>query len=544
MIADVADVPVDDTAFPALTDAQLAVIARYGDEQVVAAGEVLFRAGDDAYDFILVLAGEAEISRRTIDGGDVPITVHGAGRFLGEMSLLTGQRPYLTARMLTDGRVVRVPPDAFRRLLADETDVAERVVAALVARRTVLQSGEGARTLELIGSRYSPEALALRQYVSRNRLPHTWTDLEDVPDGDALLAAHGARHEHAPLVVLPSGVLRRPTPGELASHLGLTFRPLPGRTFDLVVVGAGPAGLAAGVYGASEGLDVVVLDRDAAGGQAGTSSRIENYLGFPAGISGDELAARAMLQAQRFGARVNAPCRVAAVRADEGFFVVTLADGSEIPSRAVLVATGARYRRLAVEGAAGLEGRGIYFAATALEARGCGGQRVVVVGAGNSAGQAALFLAGAGAHVTIAVRGADVEATMSRYLVSRIVAHPTIDVRTRTEITAVREADGHLAEVTLGGTDVLGCMSVFCFIGADPDVDWLPDSIQRDEHGFLLTDRDVGVADGVPPLPFETSVPGIFAAGDCRTGSMKRVAAAVGEGSSAIRAIHERLAAG
>ncbi|MCU1484865.1 MAG: thioredoxin reductase [Actinomycetia bacterium] len=501
-------------------------------------------AGDDAYDFIVVLEGEAEISRRTIDGDDVPITTHGAGRFLGELSLLTGQRPYLTARMRTDGRVVRVDPDAFRTLLAVETDLAERIVAALVARRGVLQSGEGARTLELIGSRYSSEALALRQYVSRNRLPHTWTDLEGVPDGDALLAAHGARHDDAPIVVLPTLVLRRPTPGELAARLGLTYRPLPGRTFDLVVVGAGPAGLAAGVYGASEGLDVVVLDGDAAGGQAGTSTRIENYLGFPAGISGDELAARAMLQAQRFGARINAPCRVAGLRAEHGFFVLTLADGSEIPTRSVLIATGARYRRLEVDGAAELEGRGIYFAATPLEARGCADQQVVVVGAGNSAGQAALFLAGAGARVTMAVRGADMGATMSRYLLSRIGAHPAIDVRTRTEITAVRGADGHLAEVTLVGRDVLSCTSVFCFIGAEPDVAWLPEPVERDDHGFVLTDRDLPHAGGPVPLPFETSVPGVFAAGDCRAGSMKRVAAAVGEGSSAIRAIHERLGSG
>jgi thioredoxin reductase (NADPH) len=295
------------------------------------------------------------------------------------------------------------------------------------------------------------------------------------------------------------------------------------------------------VYGASEGLDVVVLDGDAAGGQAGTSTRIENYLGFPAGISGDELAARATLQAQRFGARINAPCRVAGLRAEPGFFVLTLTDGSEIPSRAVLIATGAHYRRLEVPGAADLEGRGIYFAATPLEARGCADQQVVVVGAGNSAGQAALFLAGAGARVTMAVRGADMGATMSRYLLSRIGAHPSIEVRTGTEITAVQESGGHLAGVTLAGRDVLSCTSVFCFIGAEPDVAWLPDQVERDEHGFVLTDRDLQHVASQAPLPFETSLQGVFAAGDCRAGSMKRVAAAVGEGSSAIRAIHERL---
>jgi thioredoxin reductase (NADPH) len=313
------------------------------------------------------------------------------------------------------------------------------------------------------------------------------------------------------------------------------------------VIGAGPAGLAAAVYGASEGLDVVVLDSVAAGGQAGTSSRIENYLGFPEGVSGEHLATLASVQAQRFGARINSPCGVGGIEVEDSFFVVSLTDGSQIPTRAVLVATGARYRKLDLDGWADLEGRGIYYAATAIEARTCGESEVTVLGAGNSAGQAALFLAGAGAKVTMVVRSGDPASSMSQYLLNRIEAHAQITLLTSSEVVAVHPTDGHLGSISVRtgqGHTRLACHGLFCFIGADPEADWLPDDLVRDDHGFVLTDRDVPLeADAPPMLPFETSIRGVFAAGDCRFGSMKRVAAAVGEGSSAIRSVHQYLAA-
>jgi thioredoxin reductase (NADPH) len=313
------------------------------------------------------------------------------------------------------------------------------------------------------------------------------------------------------------------------------------------LLGAGPAGLAAAVYAASEGLTTVLLDAVGPAGQAATSSRIENYLGFPEGVSGEELANLAAVQAQRFGARVNSPCGVAGIEVEDSFFIVTLTDGSQIPTRAVLVATGARYRKLALDGWADLEGRGIYYAATAIEARTCGESQVAVLGAGNSAGQAALFLAASGTDVTMVVRSADPASSMSQYLLNRIQAHPRISVRTRSEVVAVHAAaDGHLASISVRTGDETveqRCRGLFCFIGADPEVDWLPDDLARDSHGFVLTDRDVPVdPDALPVLPFETSIRGVFAAGDCRLGSMKRVAAAVGEGSSAIRSVHQYLA--
>jgi thioredoxin reductase (NADPH) len=352
-------------------------------------------------------------------------------------------------------------------------------------------------------------------------------------------------------VFTPTGILRQPTPAEFAEELGLTFHPLPGFVFDLVVVGTGPAGLAASVYGASEGLDTVSLDAVAIGGQAAASSRIENYAGFPNGISGEELVTRTAVQAQRLGARLNSPCAVIGLRPEPGFVVLTLTDGSEIPTRAVIVASGARYRRLAVDDLERFEGAGVYYAATDLEVRICSGQEVVVVGGGNSAGQAAIYLSQQGCHVSIAIRGDDLAKSMSDYLIQRIDADPHIDLLTGTHVRELA-GDPHLAEVTLehaasGERRVVPCAGLFCFIGAEPATGWLPDSVALDPDGFVLTDRSLGVPDTLrfaarEPLPFETSLPGVFAVGDVRHGSLKRVAAAVGEGSSAVRSVYDHLA--
>jgi thioredoxin reductase (NADPH) len=531
---------------------ELAELAPFGVERDVAAGEVLYRAGAETYDLFVILEGAAEIYRPGNDG-DVVVATHGAGRFLGELNMLTGQRVYLSARMTRPGRVLAISPDEFRRLMSSKPALADTIFRTFVARRELLQTGVGAEAVRIIGSRYSREAMALRSFAMRNRFPHTWIDLEDVEDGDVLLASLGMRARDTPVVMTPNAVLRRPSPGEFAEQLGLTFHATPGYLFDLVVVGTGPAGLAAAVYGASEGLDTVSLDAAGIGGQAGASSRIENYVGFPNGISGEELASRAAIQAQRLGARLNAPCEVASLRSENGFHLIGLADGSEIPARAVIVASGARYQRLAVDRLDEYEGAGVYYAATDLEARICSGFEVIVVGGGNSAGQAAIYLAQQGSRVSIAIRRDDLARSMSHYLIERIEAEPQIELLTCTEVRGL-SGTGHLEAVTLehtatGDRRTVPCSGLFCFIGADPATGWLGDAVALDGSGFVLTDRSLpdSILGGPAfaardPLPFETSTPGVFAVGDVRHGSLKRVAAAVGEGSSAVRSVHEHLA--
>ncbi len=535
-----------------LTSAQLHELADFGSEVDVEAGDVLYAAGASDYPFFVVLEGEAEIVRPD-PAGDVVVVVHPAGCFLGELNLLTGQRAYLTARVTQPGRVLSIAPADFRRLMSSRPELADLIFGTLVARREYLRGGEGALAVQIVGSQFSREAMALRAFANRSHLPYTWLDLEEVDDPAVLLANMGLRPADTPVVITTTGVLRHPTVGEFAEHLGLTFHSPPGYLFDLVVVGTGPAGLAAAVYGASEGLDTVSLDGVAAGGQAGTSSRIENYVGFPNGISGEHLTARAAIQAMRLGAHLNAPCEVVGFRPESGFHVVALADGSEVACRAVIVATGARYRRLDVDDLERFEGAGVYYAATDLEARTCSSFDVVVVGGGNSAGQAAIYLSQQGSRVSIAVRRDDLAATMSHYLIERIDADPNITLLTRTEVRALAGTD-HLDHVTLehtatGEQRTVSCHGLFCFIGAEPATAWLHDEVALDPDGFVLTDRllpdsAVGAAfAGRDPLPFETSVPGVFAVGDVRHGSMKRVAAAVGEGSSAVRSVHDHLAA-
>ncbi|TMK27016.1 MAG: cyclic nucleotide-binding protein [Actinobacteria bacterium] len=436
----------------------------------------------------------------------------------------------------------------FRRLMSLRPALAETIFSALVARREILRSGEGALAIRIVGSRYSPEAMDLRAFAEHSRLAHLWIDLEDAEDSDELLRTLGLHPDDVPAVITPTEVLVRASPATVAENLGLSFRPTPGYIFDLIVIGSGPAGLAASVYGASEGLSTVCLDAVAIGGQAGASSRIENFVGFPNGISGGDLAARAAVQAMRLGARLNAPTEVVGLHAEVGFHAVTLGDGSEIPTRAVIVASGARYRRLAVEDLGRFEGAGVYYAATDLEARVCDGTPVIVIGGGNSAGQAAIYLGQHNCKVTIAIRGGELAHSMSQYLIERIEADPKIDLMIHVEVQELAGRD-HLEQATIRHTDTgqlqaIACTGLFCFIGAEPATGWLSDSVRLDRGGFILTDRQLPrpVAGTPGPLPFETSVPGIFAAGDVRHGSMKRVAAAVGEGSSAVRSVHERLA--
>jgi thioredoxin reductase (NADPH) len=540
--------PPDEDAFPVLSASELADMAAFGVEQPTDVGELLFRAGDASYDLFVVLEGEAEVGRFD-DAESFVIATYGPGGFIGELNLLTGQRRSVSCRVTVAGRVLVIAEAEFRRLMSVRPTLAGTIFNALVARRELLRSGDGARAIRIVGSRYSPEAMSLRTFAEHSHLAHTWIDVEDADDAEALLASMGLRAADIPAVITATETLRRPSTAVFAEHLGLTYRPTPGYIFDLVVVGSGPAGLAAAVYGASEGLRTVGLDAVAIGGQAGASSRIENYAGFPNGISGGDLTGRTAVQAMRLGARLNAPCEVAGLRAEAGFHAVVLRDGSEIPTRAVIVASGAEYRRLAVDDLERFEGAGVYYAATDLEARVCAGTPVLVVGGGNSAGQAAIYLAENDCLVTIAIRREDLTHSMSQYLIERIDADPRIELMTRVEVRRLI-GDDRLEQVTLRHTatsqeQTMRCSGLFCFIGARPATAWLGDTVLLDRGGFVLTDRQLPEAPAggrSGALPFETSVPGVFAAGDVRHDSMKRVAAAVGEGSSAVRSVHERLA--
>ncbi len=538
------DTAPDAVAFPDLDDTQLAIVAELGERRRVEAGDVLFSPADDHYDFVVVLSGSIEILG--VDGG--VITRHGARRFLGEVSLVTRQRPYLTARVAEPSEIVVVPAEVFRSRVMTDVRLSDTVLEAFLARRAVLLSA-AADTLKIVGSTFTPASMALREYAVRNRLPHQWIDADADADTALLLDGLGVSATDLPIVITQLGLLKQATPGDLAYVLGMTADALPDRCYDVVVVGAGPAGLAASVYAASEGLRTLTIDAIAVGGQAATSSRIENYLGFPMGVSGQDLAARAAIQAQKFGATITSPCAVDSLEEVAGHLVTNLTDGTQVAARAVVAATGAHYRKLPISNLDRYEMAGVYYAATELEARQCEGRPVMVVGGGNSAGQAAMFLADKSSTLCIVVRR-PLDETMSRYLVDRIEAHPRVQVHVGKTVTALR-GDPVLEGVTVSTPDTsadLDCSALFSFIGADPNSSWLP-QVAVDEHGFVLTDRSLSAeglgqewsALGRSPLPYETSKPGLFAVGDLRSGSTKRVAAAVGEGSAAIRSIHEHL---
>ncbi len=532
-----------------LTGEEIAYLEQLGARRPIVEGEYLYRAGDETYDFFVVISGAIEVVLG--EGEDEQILArHGAGRFLGELNMITGMRVFVSTRVVEAGEVLVVPRDSLRRVIATVPQLSDKILAAFVSRRSILLTG-AASSIRVVGSQYSPDSLRLREFLARLRIPHEWLD----PDADAgvgtVLDHSGVRPDDLPVVITATSVLRRATPGELATYLGLTVDNLPGRLFDLVVVGGGPAGLATAVYGASEGLHTLGVDMDSVGGQAGTSSRIENYLGFPMGISGSELAQRAVVQAEKFGANLTSPCEARSLREEGGYLRVQLSDGTEVAGRAVVVASGASYRRLDIPRLEEFEGNGVYYAATETEARQCATSPVVVVGGGNSAGQAALFLAQSGSQVTIVIRADDLGASMSRYLTDRIDGHPKIEVRTQSRITAL-EGDQTITSARIEGPDGgvdLPCAGLFSFIGADPASQWISGCAALDGHGFVLTDRQLREEDlgetwrllGRLPLPYETSHPGLFAVGDVRSSSVKRVAAAVGEGSACVSSVHQYL---
>ena len=537
-------------AFPRLSDAQIETLARHGERQRVEPGEVLFREGDKRYDFFVVLDGKVMVVSG-YGGEERMIAVHGPRRFLGELSLLTGQAAFFTAVVREPGEVLVVPVERLRALVTQDTVLGDIVLRAYLLRREML-IGLGAG-FQIVGSRFSPDSRSLREFAARNRLPHRWIDLEEDEAAEALLNGLDVAPEETPVVIWRGNqVLRNPSNEELAQMIGLRARSVAEDVCDLLVVGAGPAGLAAAVYGASEGLGTVALDAVATGGQAGTSPRIENYLGFPSGISGAELADRAEIQAEKFGARISVPAEATALDERDGYYVVRFDDGSEATARTVLITTGARYRKLDVPRLEELEGTCVYYAATMMEAHLCRGDPVAVVGGGNSAGQATLFLAQHTTKVTLLIRHEDLGRDMSRYLADRIERSPKVEVLRTTE---VRELVGDRALEALvvennqtGERRRIEARELFVFIGAKPHTGWLGDKLALDDRGFVLTGRAARPAEngegqdaGHEPYLLETSLPGVFAAGDVRSGSIKRVASAVGEGAMAIRLVHARL---
>ena len=522
--------------FPRLSPDMMERLAPYGREERLLAGTVLFERGARSVDFWVIVEGSIEIFDTDADGRANVFTVHADSQFTGELDLFNDREILVSGRTGSDSRVLRVARPDFRRMIAAEPDIGEVIMRAFILRRVgLIRYAQGG--VQLVGGAHDGDSLRLQRFLSRNGYPHRLVDLEregapDGLDGSAL-----------PAVMLPDGtVLANPTNAQLADRLGLTEHIDPAHVFDLAVVGAGPGGLAAAVYAASEGLDTVVVESIAPGGQAGTSSKIENYLGFPTGISGQALAGRAQVQAQKFGARLAISRGVDRLACDGQPFSLELDDGGRIRARSVVVATGARYRKLDVPNFSRFEWAGIHYAATALESELCGREEVCVVGGGNSAGQAAVFLSRTAGHVHVLVRGEGLAATMSDYLVQRIEGSPKITLHPYTEITAL-EGDKYLREVTwrnrrtgVGETRPIG--NLFVMIGAEPNTGWVSECLALDAKGFVETGHS---HDGVAPSPFATSRPGVFAIGDVRSGSVKRVASSVGEGSVVVSSVHQYL---
>jgi thioredoxin reductase (NADPH) len=538
-----------DVTFPRLTEAHMATMEAAGRREQVSAGQILFSPGDLDFDLIVVVSGCVEIIDAYGTSSERVIVGYGPRQFAGELNLITLEPTLLTARVVAEGEAIFLSRDALRAVISRDTRLGAMIMNALISRRAIVIEAEtGAR---LIGHGGDPGTRELREFLTRNRVSHRFIDL----DGSDLTAPTPLAEDDLPLLIGGDKILRAPTVLEAATALNLRA---PNKTaknaWDCLIVGGGPGGLGAAVYAATEGLSTFMIDSTALGGQASTSSRIENYLGFPAGISGSELAERAIAQARRFGLRTAVPERALSLRHEDGRYVVALDSGDELAARTVVLATGASYRQLPVDGCTELNGAGVFYAATLVEARMCGSRAVAVVGGGNSAGQASIFLSGTAEKVFLLLRGGDLGASMSRYLLDKIEAIENIDVLRHTEVREIH-GDAVLAGLTVEETRAgerrdLDVGGLFIFIGADPCTEWLDGQLAKDDDGFLLTGGDLDVTHldvdpingGRPPMPLETSLPGVFAVGDGRTGSIKRIASAVGEGSMSVRLVHQYLA--
>ena len=542
-----------DVTFPRLDPAQLATMEAAGRREKLAAGQVIFSPGDLDHELLVVVHGCVEILDGAGTSQERVVVRYGERQFAGELNLITLEPALLTAKVAEAGEGIFVGREALREVVSRDTRLGDLIMNALVSRRaTIIEAETGAR---LIGYGTDPGTRQLREFLTRNRVPHRFIDIDGDDGIIAPLDGEPPAAEDLPMLVSGKTVLRAPTILEAATALNLRA---PNKTakkaWDCLIVGGGPGGLGAAVYAATEGLSTLLVDAVALGGQASTSSRIENYLGFPAGVSGSDLADRAIAQARRFGLRTAVPERAESLRLEDGRYVVSLDSGDELAGRTVVLATGASYRQLPVEGIERLNGSGVFYAATLVESRMCGSTAVSVVGGGNSAGQAAIFLSGTVEKVHLLLRGGDLRKGMSSYLVDQIEAIDNIELLVHTEVREVgggNSLDGIVVEDNrTGDRRDLGCGGLFVFIGADPCTEWLDGALAKDDDGFLLTGVDLEVthlggtagAIGRPALPLETSLPGVFTVGDGRSGSIKRVASAVGEGSMAVRVIHEYLA--
>ncbi len=542
-------------AFPELTPEQVARMEPLGLRRRWADGELLFEAGQTGPGLFVVLAGEVAVTRRDGLGNDVPVVTQGVGQFLGEVGQLSGKPAFVDGRAVGEVEALLLTPEGLRSLLVAEAEIGEIVMRALILRRVgLIESGAGGPTL--IGRADAPEMVRLTGFLTRNGQPHTVVDPSAGEAAAAVAARYAGKVGTAVLAVCPNGtLLANPTEMEIARAIGLSEFD-PSRVYDVAVVGAGPSGLATAVYAASEGLSVIVLDAHSIGGQAGASARIENYLGFPTGITGGALAGRAFTQAEKFGAEVVVPAPIASLECGSPTHLLRLADGRRVEARAVVIASGAAYRRPAISNLARFDGRGVSYWASPIEARLVAGREVTLVGGGNSAGQAAVFLASSAAKVHMLIRGNGLSLTMSRYLIDRIRANPRIVLHTRTEVVGLAGDRGGLTGVTWRNRDTgeersCDTRHLFLFVGADPNTAWLHGCwIELDRGGFVQTGHDLaetalagaGWAEERRPHALETSIPGVFAIGDVRAGSVKRVAAAVGEGAAVVAQIHSYLA--
>jgi thioredoxin reductase (NADPH) len=541
--------------FPSMNAAQIGRLRPSGHVRQVSHGEILFKPGDVDVPFFVLLSGELEIIQPIPTGGERTVTTHVPGNFTGEMTMISGQRCLVLGRVTEPGEFLELSGDALRAVVAKDAELSEMLMRAFILRRLNLVN-MGFGNIALLGSRHSAQTLNLREFLTRNGHPYNYVDLDTDRDSQALLDRFDVKLSEIPVVICTRGVLRNPSIQDLARGLGFNASVDNTHVRDVIIVGAGPAGLAAAVYAASEGLNVLVIETTAPGGQAGSSSKIENYLGFPTGISGLELSARATTQAQKFGAHMMIARSVVRLHCEQRPYQVKLDGGDCLPTRAIVIASGAQYNKLRLDNLAEFEGKGIYYGATYIESQLCGGEEVAVVGGGNSAGQAAVFMSQSARKVHMLVRSGDLASTMSRYLIQRLLENPQIELHWNTEITAL-EGKECLERVTwrnkkTGENETRDVGHIFVMTGASPRTDWLRGCLALDDKGFILTGRDlesVPMPEDLPPWPLkrgplmlETSLPGVFAVGDARANNVKRVASAVGEGAISISLVHRALA--